>query len=570
MAMVPLRRQIPPWLAYLVAGCAATGIYFLLPFNTVAQAALYDAIGASSVAAVIAGTIICKPEQKLPWYLFAVGLGAFTVGDTIFNLYAYAWNTNPPSPSVADVFYLAGYPFLAGGLGLLILGVGKAERRAGIIDAAILASAFGIVQWIFLTARLVHSSDPGLRVDGAYTAMDVVLVSGLAVFALTPSWRLRSYRLLVAALVCLLAADEVFASNPTHYGNASWNDALYLLSYVLWGTAALHPSMARLAERRPAAAPKLSRSRLAVLAAALLTAPFVLLLQKLIDERIAVVAIVVGASIVALLVLLRLAGFVTGLDRLRHEESMARAEADFARHLLQEQNALLREADRMKDEFVALVSHDLRTPLTSIIGYLELALENEDLPQTERRYLEVVERNSERLMHLVNDLLFVARLEAGEMDIHLDELDLATVVRQAVEEAGPRARAKEIALETETDSAPTVSADRGRMFQLLDNLVGNAIKFTPAGGKVEVRLSRRGDFARLEVEDSGIGIAPDDQRRLFERFFRAANTRGDQASGTGLGLYIARAIVEAHGGSIDVSSTLGAGTCFCVELPLAD
>ncbi len=568
--MVPLRRQIPPWLAYLVAGCAATGIYFLLPFNTVAQAALYDAIGASSVAAVIAGTIICKPEQKLPWYLFAVGLGAFTVGDTIFNLYAYAWNTNPPSPSVADVFYLAGYPFLAGGLGLLILGVGKAERRAGIIDAAILASAFGIVQWIFLTARLVHSSDPGLRVDGAYTAMDVVLVSGLAVFALTPSWRLRSYRLLVAALVCLLAADEVFASNPTHYGNASWNDALYLLSYVLWGTAALHPSMARLAERRPAAAPKLSRSRLAVLAAALLTAPFVLLLQKLIDERIAVVAIVVGASIVALLVLLRLAGFVTGLDRLRHEESMARAEADFARHLLQEQNALLREADRMKDEFVALVSHDLRTPLTSIIGYLELALENEDLPQTERRYLEVVERNSERLMHLVNDLLFVARLEAGEMDIHLDELDLATVVRQAVEEAGPRARAKEIALETETDSAPTVSADRGRMFQLLDNLVGNAIKFTPAGGKVEVRLSRRGDFARLEVEDSGIGIAPDDQRRLFERFFRAANTRGDKASGTGLGLYIARAIVEAHGGSIDVSSTLGAGTCFCVELPLAD
>jgi signal transduction histidine kinase len=328
--------------------------------------------------------------------------------------------------------------------------------------------------------------------------------------------------------------------------------------------------MAQLAERRTAAAPKLSASRLAVLAAALLTAPFVLLLQELIDARIAVVAIVVGASIVALLVLLRLAGFVTGLDRLRHEESMARAEADFARHLLQEQNALLREADRMKDEFVALISHDLRTPLTSIMGYLELALENEDLPETERRYLEVVERNSERLMYLVNDLLFVARLEAGEMDIHLDALDLATVVSQAVEEAGPRARAKEIVLESATDSVPTVSADRGRMFQLLDNLVGNAIKFTPAGGKVEVRLTRRGEFARLEVEDSGIGIAPKDQGRLFERFFRTENTRNGQVSGTGLGLYIARAIVEAHGGSIDFSSALGTGTCFCVELPLAD
>src|SRR5207245_2923342 len=147
------------------------------------------------------------------------------------------------------------------------------------------------------------------------------------------------------------------------------------------------------------------------------------------------------------------------------------------------------------------------------------------------------DRNSERLLHLVNDLLFVARLEAGEMDLHFDEVDLSELVRQALEEAQPRARAKEIALESETDSVPTMSADRGRMFQLLDNLVGNAIKFTPSGGKVAVRLSREGDLVRFEVEDSGIGIAPEDQRRLFDRFFRAASTRGGQGIGTGLGLY---------------------------------
>ncbi len=566
--MAGLRQLAHPWLAYLLAGCVATGVYFLLPFNTLGQAALYDGIGASSVLAVVLGTLRCRPAKRAPWYLFALGLAAFTVGDVIFNLYAYVWHKSPPTPSVADLFYLAGYPFLAGGFALLILGVGRAERRAGIIDAAILSTAFGIVQWIFLMARLVHSSDQGLRVVAAYTGMDVVLLSGLAVFLLTPSWRAPAYRLLTASLVLLLAADEVFASNPNHYGNASWNDALYLLSYVAWGTAALHPSMAALSKRRPPARPRLSTARLVVLAGALLTAPFVLVLQKLLDERIAVVTIAIGASLLAVLALVRLAGLVHAIDRLRREEGAARSDAVSARRLLQAQNERLREADRLKDEFVALISHDLRTPLTSIMGYLELALESDEIPEAERGYLAVVDRNAERLLHLVNDLLFVARLEAGEMDLHFTALDLGAVVRQAAEEAVPRARAKEITLESETDSVPDISADRGRMYQLLDNLISNAIKFTPEGGAVAIRLARSGDVARLEVEDSGVGIAADDQQQLFERFFRASNTRDGQIPGTGLGLYIARAIVEAHGGRIGVQSRPGEGTCFRVELPL--
>jgi signal transduction histidine kinase len=561
-------RLAQPWLVYFVAGSVATGVYFLLPFNTVGQAALYDAIGASSVLAVLAGTRICRPAKRAPWYLFAVGLAAFTVGDVIFNLYAYAWHKTAPSPSVADGFYLAGYPFLAGGLALLILGVRQAERRAGIIDAAILSAAFGIVQWVFLMARLVHSSDPGLRVVAAYTGMDVVLLSGLTVFLLTPSWRARAYRMLALSLAFLLAADEVFASNPNHYGNASWNDTLYLMSYVVWGTAALHPSMALLSAPRGRTRPRLSSARLAVLAAALLTAPFVLVLQKLLHERPAVVAIAIGASLVAMLSLARLGGLVRAIDGLRREERAARSEADSSRRLVELQNEQLRDADRLKDEFVALISHDLRTPLTSIMGYLELVLDSDAVPDAERGYLEVVDRNSERLLRLVNDLLFVARFEAGEMDLNFNELELGSIVRQAVEEALPRAAAKEISLAVETDAVPAVMADRGRMYQLLDNLIGNALKFTPEGGQAALRLRRDGDVVRLEVEDSGIGIAPDDQRHLFERFFRAANTRDGQIPGTGLGLYIARAIVEAHGGKIGVDSRPGEGTCFRVELPL--
>ncbi len=300
----------------------------------------------------------------------------------------------------------------------------------------------------------------------------------------------------------------------------------------------------------------------------MLTAPAVLLIQRITGGGVESVAIVICATLLSLLVLGRLVGLVRDRDRLRLVERAARGEVDSARRQLQEQNERLREADRLKDEFVALISHDLRTPLTSIMGYLELALDSDEMPETERGYLEVVDRNANRLLQLVNDLLFVAGVEAGEVDLRFDELDLPALVRQAVEEALPRARAKSIALECETEPVPSVSADRGRMFQLLDNLVSNAIKFTPESGRAAVRLSRRDDVVRLEVADSGVGIAPEDQRRIFERFFRTSNTRDGQIPGTGLGLYIARAIVEAHGGWIGVESRPGAGTCFRVDLPL--
>src|SRR6058998_929910 len=132
------------------------------------------------------------------------------------------------------------------------------------------------------------------------------------------------------------------------------------------------------------------------------------------------------------------------------------------------------------------------------MGYVELTMDDTKLTGEQRGYLEVVERNSERLLHLVNDLLFVARLEAGQLELNPAELDLAQVVRQAVEEASPRARAKEIELRCETEHVAAVFADRGRMFQLLDNLVSNAIKFTPEHGSVVVRVAERRGSVSIE------------------------------------------------------------------------
>jgi signal transduction histidine kinase len=227
----------------------------------------------------------------------------------------------------------------------------------------------------------------------------------------------------------------------------------------------------------------------------------------------------------------------------------------------------MREADRLMDEFVGLISHELRTPLTSIIGYLELTQDDGNLSEEQRGFLDVIGGNADRLLQLVNNLLFVAGLEAGKLDVRPRELDLAAVARQSLAEIGPRAAEKGIELRHEADVAAPVQADKGRMLQVLDHLVSNAVKFTPAGGLVRVSVAPLNGVVRLEVADTGVGIGADDQQRLFERFFRTSIAAEQQTPGTGLGLYIVRAIVEAHGGSINVRSKPGEGTAFCVELP---
>jgi signal transduction histidine kinase len=386
-------------------------------------------------------------------------------------------------------------------------------------------------------------------------------------FALTPTWRTVAFRYLVASLVLLLFADEVYGLSPGTYAQATWLDAAWLLSYVLWGVAALQPSMRELSEPAHSGGPRVSTLRLAMLAMALATAPAVLLIQVGTGATVDAVPIALGAGVLCGLVLLRLTGVIHALERLRVNERLARAEAETAQRLLTEQNQRLREADRLKDEFVALISHDLRTPLTSITGYTELALE-EDLGDEVRGYLDVVARNADRLLALVNDLLFVARLQAGELSLEPHDVDLAEVVRETVQALEPRAAAKGIDLTCALDSVPDVRADRGRLQQLAENLVTNAIKFTPDGGSVHVSLGRESGAVLLEVADTGIGIAADDQRRLFQRFFRAENAVERQLPGTGLGLYVSRVIAEAHEGSLTVRSELGRGSTFRFELPL--
>jgi signal transduction histidine kinase len=559
-----VRPRAAPWVLYLAAGLATIGVYYLLPANSQGQTFLYDGIGASSAAAVVAGTFLNRPRQRAPWFFFAAGLLAFSVGDVIFNTWL------PSSPSLADVFYLGGYPLLAVGLAQIILSLRRSDRRAGLLDAAIFTVGAALCQWIFVMHPLLgDSGSVGARaVALAYPAMDVALLSGLAVFFLTPAWRTVAYRYLVTSLALLLFADEVYGFSPGTYAAETWLDSAWLLSYVLWGVAALHPTMTALCNVRTSIRPRLTMPRLALLAAGLLTAPVVLVVERATARHVQAVPLAIGAAALSLLVLARLAALVSSVDRVRLEERAARAEAESMQRLLAEQNERLREADRLKDEFVALISHDLRTPLTSIMGYLELTLDDANLSAEQRGYLEVVSRNSDRLLRLVNDLLFVARLEAGQHELRLTDIDLAATAAQLVDELAPRAAANDIELTCEAEPVAPVQADRGRMFQLLENLISNAIKFTPKGGRICVRVRDGGGNVGVDVIDSGIGITADEQRLLFERFFRATSARDRHIPGTGLGLYIARAIVEAHGGEITVTSEPRVGTTFSVRLPV--
>lgn len=229
----------------------------------------------------------------------------------------------------------------------------------------------------------------------------------------------------------------------------------------------------------------------------------------------------------------------------------------------------VRAAEHLKDQFLAVVSHELRTPLTSIIGFLEMLLDDtDDLNPAQVQFLNTIDRNAHRLLRLVGDLLLTAQIDAGSVTLDLAPVDLRALADAAVEAAQPRATAGDITLRLDAQDLPTVTGDPGRLGQVLDNLLSNAIKFSPAGGHVDLALSSHGSGVAIEVRDTGIGIPADEQSLMFQRFFRASTAVGRAIPGVGLGLTIVKTIVEAHHGTLTMTSTEGVGTTFRIELPV--
>jgi signal transduction histidine kinase/CheY-like chemotaxis protein/HAMP domain-containing protein len=224
--------------------------------------------------------------------------------------------------------------------------------------------------------------------------------------------------------------------------------------------------------------------------------------------------------------------------------------------------------ERLKSEFVATASHELRSPLTSIKGFVELLEHSPGLSDRQTSWVEIVRRSTDRLVDLVNDLLDVARIEADSVELHRRPVDLGEVLEELAELMGPRLADKEQTLELSVGALPPAMVDPGRVRQIFANLLTNAHLYTDRGGRISITGRVDGPRVAVDVADTGRGMSPLEVEQVFERFYRAAGDSGD-SPGTGLGLSIVKSLVDLHGGAIDVESEVGAGTTFTVSLPRA-
>jgi signal transduction histidine kinase len=514
-----------------------------------------------AVAGVLVGIHWHRPARRLPWYLIASCPALWVVGYGIQQFYVSS-GLQIPVGYAADAFFLAGNAGLIAALVLLLLS--RESRFDSSLDVGIVVLAVSQLAWATLISKYALDGTLPLLARAtqiAYAFTDVVMLALVARILVAPGKRTASFLLVPGGVVCILVGDFGFnwltlagVNTATVEFAPIWSFAVLLL-----GAAAVHPAMSRLF---PTKAPRRSTPQWSYLGLLFVTAsvtPFILATKALgnavLDKHLVLFCAVTGGALVQL-VLVRMVGFFRAV-------SSARA--------LASQNERLRELDGLKDEFIASVSHELRTPLTSIRGYLELLQteESENLRPEQREFLAIVDRNGERLLGLVSDLLFVAQIDAGRLELTLAETDLGKLVEQTVESGRPAAAEKGIRLNAEIEERSMVYGDRIRLAQLLDNLVSNALKFTPPGGLVRVHLRTSGTKAVLEVSDTGVGMAAEDQEHLFDRFYRTPSARRLAVPGTGLGLSIAKAIVDAHEGTIGLVSSEGTGTIFRIELPLA-
>jgi signal transduction histidine kinase len=260
-----------------------------------------------------------------------------------------------------------------------------------------------------------------------------------------------------------------------------------------------------------------------------------------------------------------LRNLVSMQDRLRK----VNADLDRKMNELAQANMALYESNRLKGDFLATMSHELRTPLNSILGFSEVLASGTGLSDKQQRWVRNIQSSGERLLTLINDILDLAKIEAGKMQVRLSEFSAYDVCEGLLAMFRPLAEKKNIELRSQLDQGiPTLRQDVVKLQQILSNLLSNAIKFTPEGGRVQLRAEADPLYIVLTVADTGVGIAPEEQELVFEKFRQSGNPMTREHAGTGLGLSIVRELSKLLGGEVTLQSELGRGSTFTVRLPL--
>ena len=231
----------------------------------------------------------------------------------------------------------------------------------------------------------------------------------------------------------------------------------------------------------------------------------------------------------------------------------------------------LAEASRMKSEFISIVSHQLRSPLSNLKWVVELLMSGKISPVSEKQteYFKVLKENSERMEELVSDLLTVSRIEQGKLSFQKERISLRDLIEKVIKEVGIFSKASNVEISFNSEeNLPQIMVDPDQIKLVIGNLLDNAIRYIKERGKVEIDLKKKNDNLYVEVKDNGIGIPKDDQKYIFQKFFRSANVKRHQTEGSGLGLYIAKSIIKKSGGKMGFQSQEGIGSTFWFTLPI--
>jgi signal transduction histidine kinase len=486
-----LRQRVPqPFLVGVGACAAATVLYYLLPNPW--QLLWGNAVSCAAVAAMAVGLWRRRPAPLLPWLLLLAGVGCFAGGDLMWTWFQEVSHVDP-FPSSADVVYLAGYPVLAVALLLLIRGRSPRGDWASLIDATVIAVGSGLLVWAFLVEPHVHDNSLSLverLVSIAYPAGDLLLIALAARFAVTPGRRTASFRALLGALVLVLYADAVFAALDLFlgYDGASPADGGYLLSYVLFAVAVLHPSMRDLPQSSGQDAQRLSRGRLLALAAASLMAPAVLVVQHFTSSEIEPLVVAGSATVLFLLVVTRMAGLVRTVER---------AQAERGKLLDRTMNAAEQERARLAAEL-----HDGPIQHLNTLAY--------DL---ERACASLVRGSLDGGIQTLRQSQGMLRRQVGELRRLMVELR-PPVLDQIGLEAALKDQAADFQRRTRIECTVTVTFGERLsqevetvLYRVAREALTNVEKHAKAR-RVWLTLAGERSRVRLEVRDDGVGFDP--------------------------------------------------------------